>query len=268
MMFAIKWSLCALVGVALAQSNQFTSPDGREDDLGVGDNLDIRWQAGWTGSGLRQTNVDLFVTGSKSGTFTSVLRRNISLDQPGNYRWKIDIPFDILRKDKDFVVAFVQARDPPNFDATAGIGTSSSRVFKVEEDSKSSSGSKGKGKNKKGKTKLGAILGGVLGGLALLIGALVTALAVLRSKRKKKQQLEAGKEIPPPPPVEQQKFASTAEMQAMRAGEHDAPPKYEPPAELQGSEARKDGEVTVKSGDITKDGEASRKDGEVTKDQK
>jgi len=83
-MFAIKWSLCALVGVALAQSNQFTSPNGREDDFHVGDNLDIRWQAGWTGSGLRQNNVDLFVTGSKSGAYTSVLRRKHHLHPTSN----------------------------------------------------------------------------------------------------------------------------------------------------------------------------------------
>jgi len=53
----------------------------------------------------------------------------------------------------------------------------------------------------------------------------------------------------------------------MRAGENDAPPKYEPPAELQASEARKDGGIT-KDGEILKDGEANGKAGEVTKEVK
>jgi hypothetical protein len=260
-MLVNKWGLCALslgLSATHAQTNQFTTPDGTKADLSqtytVGDTLNVAWQSGWHGSGTRQNLVDLFITGYKSDSYVSVVKRrsypqsqscatcadirvagNISLDTSGSYRWKIDVPDNIVKNNNGFILRFTKAQNPPVYRATTDM--SSSKGFTLKLASTSTSSSTSAKKKKKKKKSLGGILGGVLGGLAALIAGLVALLAALKKKRDKKNAggteeagaREAG--------VEAAETTTYTAQPPIKYGHYEAAPQ-EPPQELHGTDVR------------------------------
>lgn len=68
--------ISCLTGVSLGET-QFTEPDGRLKDLEqkftVGDTLNIKWIAGWVGTGEQPDFVDLFITWFGSDSYSELL---------------------------------------------------------------------------------------------------------------------------------------------------------------------------------------------------
>jgi hypothetical protein len=141
---------------------------------------------------------------------------NVSVAAGGRYNWRVSIPEDIVRQEQNFTFKFVNAQDPPNYIKAGGAYVvSPSRGFKVALAANAASASSSRTapassstasptssptatstqipanndnnnnkKKKSSKTPIGAIVGGVLGGLAILALAVIAWLLWKRSQKK------------------------------------------------------------------------------------
>ncbi|KAF2822989.1 hypothetical protein CC86DRAFT_409760 [Ophiobolus disseminans] len=128
-------SLSILLGLVSAQM-QFTQPNGSLADMSqtfvVGETVILRWQGGWKGYGAAPDFVDLFLVSFNSDAYIDLVITNISLASGNLYNWRVNVPEETVKSEKNFAFKFVTAQNPPNYiQAQPAKVLSPSRGFKV-----------------------------------------------------------------------------------------------------------------------------------------
>ncbi|KAH7078659.1 hypothetical protein BKA63DRAFT_506863 [Paraphoma chrysanthemicola] len=214
-------SLLFLARFALADYQIQTPPDGPDFryTYTLGDPLSITWTSTWTGTGSDPVYLDLFITWFNSDSYTKVVFTNTTA--ASTFRWTIDVPASTVQRDDEFVFRFVPARDPPNYiQAASGGKQSPSRGFRLVPNPSASSSVAGASSTtassfvptssiasttssaaattstastssgSKSSTPIGAIVGGVLGGLALTALIVIAFFLFKLSKKREAQAAE------------------------------------------------------------------------------
>ncbi|OAL53913.1 hypothetical protein IQ07DRAFT_596889 [Pyrenochaeta sp. DS3sAY3a] len=192
----------------------------------VGDTMKIAWDAGWNwGVGTQPEVVDLFITwfdDTIENTFWKRLDANISLDTPGGFDWKVDLVDSVIASSTQYHLRFLEHTEPADYSLkasrlpsrgfniypnpssssstetsstvssstlTTAASTSETSSSSAQSASPSPSSSSDANTSSGSSTNVGAIAGGVVGGLAGL--ALICGIALLFLRTAKRKQKAA-----------------------------------------------------------------------------
>ncbi|KAF2678282.1 hypothetical protein K458DRAFT_423225 [Lentithecium fluviatile CBS 122367] len=194
----------------------FEQPDGRLNDFEqtftVGDTLGIKWKAGWEGSETQPDFVDLFVCWFDSDSYSQLLIANTTTKQAGFYPWTINVTDAAVKDDDKFVLRFRPHRDPEDYNNAGPMAPSRGFYIKLASTSSSPSPtptptpsstsstvvsatttptSTPAPEPEKKSTNVGAIVGGVVGGLAVIALCVIAWLLMRLLRRRKAKVVEA-----------------------------------------------------------------------------
>ncbi|KAF2465808.1 uncharacterized protein BDR25DRAFT_345962 [Lindgomyces ingoldianus] len=207
------------VSLASAQF-QFTVPDPNVTDLSehwaVGDTMKIAWQEGWHGVRDDPGVTDLWISWFRSDSYSLLLLSNVTFDSSGSLDWKVNVSNDVVKTDPQFVLRFKPHSNPPLFTSTDNESPSRGFILLTGNEQSSSASSSATAPstststpssttasaqsssstsepNAKKKTNVGAIAGGVLGGLVFIGLLCAVALLLLKLAKNKKNARDANR---------------------------------------------------------------------------